>query len=105
MKEFKIEIIEKLSESLNIKANSIDEALDKVNEMYKNEQIILDSSNHIDTEIREYKEDDSIDEINHLMQEIINYLIDDEKKHFEEFETTPDDHIYLKLKKLRKLIS
>lgn len=105
MKEFKIEIIEKLSETLNIKANSIDEALSKVNELYKNEQVILDASNHIDTEIREYNENDFNDLKNHLTQEIIDYLIDDERKHFEEFETPPDDHIYLKLEKLKKLIS
>ena len=40
---------------------------------------------------------------NFLVNEVINYLFEEEKKHFEEFEKPPRDHIYLKLKKLKKL--
>jgi hypothetical protein len=37
--------------------------------------------------------------------DVIEYLIEDEKKHFEEFDLAPKDHIYLKLKKLKDLIN
>lgn len=40
---------------------------------------------------------------NFLVNEVINYLFEEEKRHFEEFEKPPRNHIYLKLKKLKKL--
>lgn len=40
---------------------------------------------------------------NFLVNEVINYLFEEEKRHFEEFEKPPINHIYLKLKKLKKL--
>lgn len=38
-----------------------------------------------------------------LTNEVIEYLFDEEKKHYEEYEKKPKDHIYLKLLKLKKL--
>lgn len=38
-----------------------------------------------------------------LVNEVVNYLFEDEKRHYEEFEKPPRNHIYLKLKKLKKL--
>ena len=38
-----------------------------------------------------------------LTNDVIEYLFDEEKKHYEEFDKKPKDHIYLKLLKLRKL--
>lgn len=56
MKTFKIEIQEFLSEIIEVKAESFDEAITKVKEMYRNEEIILDYNNHVTTEIDEYEE-------------------------------------------------
>lgn len=41
-----------------------------------------------------------------LIAEIIDYLYRNEKKHYEEFPQNerPEDHIYLKLEKLKRLI-
>lgn len=44
MKEFTLTIIETLSRNVTVKANNYDEALEKVEDMYRNEEIILDSS-------------------------------------------------------------
>lgn len=41
-------------------------------------------------------------EKSNLLNEVINYLINDEKRHYYESEK-PKDHIYLKLLKLKKL--
>ena len=43
-----------------------------------------------------------IQEKKQLINDIIDYLYDDEKKHFEESEE-PDDHIYLKIERLKNL--
>jgi hypothetical protein len=58
MKKFKIEVKETLSRIIEINANSIDEALENVQQIYKNEKIILDNDdfvevdfiNHIDSQ-------------------------------------------------------
>ncbi|GIV27270.1 MAG: hypothetical protein KatS3mg027_1084 [Bacteroidia bacterium] len=57
MKTFKIEIKEVLSRIIEIKANSLDEAITKTREMYRNEEIILDSSDYVSTDIEEYKDE------------------------------------------------
>lgn len=44
MKEFEITIIETLSKSVTVEANNYDEALEKVEDMYEKEEIVLDSS-------------------------------------------------------------
>ncbi len=58
MKKFKIEVKETLSRIIEINANSINEALENVQKIYKNEEIILDNDdfvevdfiNHIDSQ-------------------------------------------------------
>ncbi len=57
MGTFKIEIQEFLSRIVEVEANSIDEAISKVREMYKNEEIVLDSEDYTTTEIEEYKDE------------------------------------------------
>ena len=42
-------------------------------------------------------------ELKLLINEIVEYLIEDEKRHFEEDEIPPTDHIYLKLLRLKEL--
>ncbi|MBK9246969.1 MAG: DpnD/PcfM family protein [Ignavibacteria bacterium] len=56
MKPFKIEVIETLSRTIEIEANSMDEAYSKVREMYRDEEIVLDSDDYIDTEFIEIEE-------------------------------------------------
>ena len=56
MKEFAIEITETLSLIEYVEADSEDEALDMVRDMYFNEDIVLDSSNYIDTDFQIYEE-------------------------------------------------
>jgi hypothetical protein len=52
MKTFKIEIKEILSRIVLIEAETKDEAYLKVKEIYNSEEIVLDYSNHLDTEIK-----------------------------------------------------
>ena len=52
MKEFKVEITETLSKIIKIKANTLEEALKGVIKMYEQEQIILDSDNFVEKEIK-----------------------------------------------------
>lgn len=51
MKIFKVEITEVLQKIIDVEADSLEEALSKVKLKYKKEQIILDSSNLIETNI------------------------------------------------------
>ena len=51
MKEFNIEITETLQRIVTIKANNESEAIDKVQELYDDEKIVLDYSDYIDTDI------------------------------------------------------
>ncbi len=48
MKTYKIEVKETLSRIIEIDANSFDEALEDVQKMYKNEEIILDSDDFVE---------------------------------------------------------
>lgn len=50
MKTFEIEIKETLARVIEIDANSLDEAFEKVKQDYRNEKIVLDDSDYIDTE-------------------------------------------------------
>ena len=56
MSPYKIEIQELLSRIIEIKAPSAQEAIDKAREMYRAEEIVLDSGDYVGTEIEEYKE-------------------------------------------------
>lgn len=51
MEMFKIEIQEILSKTINIQAQNIEEALEKVNQMYRMEEIVLDYSDFVDKKI------------------------------------------------------
>jgi hypothetical protein len=103
MKTFNIEIKEVLVKKIAIESNSIDEALVEVKQLYNSENILLDSSNHFDTIIYEDTIENAETIRMRLTDEVIDYLIDDERKHFEELGTEPQDHIYLKLLKLKTL--
>lgn len=50
MEEFTIAIRETLIKTVTVEAETYDEALEKVENMYWNEEIILTSEDHVDTE-------------------------------------------------------
>jgi len=53
METFKIEVKETLTRIIDIEADSIEEAFFKVREMYRDEEIVLDSEDYVDTEFIE----------------------------------------------------
>lgn len=56
MKEFAIEVIETLSRIVRVEAENKDDALSQVWDMYSEEEIVLDASDHIDTDLSIYEE-------------------------------------------------
>lgn len=54
IKKFKIEITETLQRIIDIEANSLDDAVIEISEQYRNEKIVLDSSDYIKTDIVEF---------------------------------------------------
>jgi len=101
--EYSIKIEEKLSRVVTVKAKAIEEAIDLVEDMYRKEEIVLDYSDfHGDLTI-EKKEDIFDSRKDFLINELIQYLIKDEEKHYEELQE-PNDHIYLKLLELKEYI-
>jgi hypothetical protein len=51
METFKIIVEEMLSRTIEIDANNLQEAIAKVEQMYQNEEIVLDSDDYTDTKI------------------------------------------------------
>ncbi|MBE5805988.1 MAG: DpnD protein [Clostridiales bacterium] len=56
MKVYKIEVEEILQNVYEIEANSLEEAIDKAEEMYRNEEIVLDYEAWKETNYREYED-------------------------------------------------
>lgn len=52
MNKYKIELEEILRRVVDVDANNIDEALDKVMDMYHDEKIVLDYNDHCETSVR-----------------------------------------------------
>ena len=52
LKEYTVEITETLQRQIHIKASSGGEAISEVKRLYNNEEIILDSSDYIDTDFK-----------------------------------------------------
>lgn len=57
MKIYNIEIEELLQRVVRVKANSLDEAIDKVEEEYRNEKYVLDYNDFKGVEFREFKDE------------------------------------------------
>lgn len=55
MATFKIEIQEFLSRIIEVEAETKDEAISKVRQLYRNEEIVLDSDDYVSTEIEVYE--------------------------------------------------
>lgn len=103
MKTFKIEIIETLARTVKVKADSIEDAIIKAKILYKDEVVILHDNDYIDTTIELYDDNVKKYKKRELINDIVEYLMEDEKKHYEEFEKKPKNHIYHKLKRLKAL--
>lgn len=56
-KIFEIEIEEVLQKVVKVKADSLDKAIDKVEEGYRNEKYVLDYNDFKGVEFREYKDE------------------------------------------------
>ncbi len=97
-----IKITEILSKVISVNAISMEEAITMVKKMYQNEDIVLDYSD-FDNLIIERQEDDFNSYKDLLINKVIQYLIKDEKRHYEEYEK-PLNHIYLTLLELQKLL-
>lgn len=54
-KLFKIEIQEFLSRIIEVQAENKDDAIIKVKEMYRKEEVVLDSDDYVTTEFNEYQ--------------------------------------------------
>lgn len=57
MREIEIEITETLSRIVSVKAKDYTEALGIVQDMYNNEEIVLDSGDYVDTTFNLWGED------------------------------------------------
>lgn len=49
MSKYIVEVTEILQKKISIDANSIEEAISKTEELYQSQKIILDDTNHIET--------------------------------------------------------
>lgn len=100
MSKYKIEVQELLSRSIAVEAKSIYEAIDKVNQMYNDEKIVLDYNDLSKIKIIPTN---LINEKDNLIKEVLEYLYDEEKRHFEESDN-PKNHIFNKLERLKQLV-
>ena len=102
MGTYKIEIQEFLAKTVDIEAQSSYEAVSKAKEMYSKEEVVLDWGDFVEVEFIDTNTQSKSDEKNMLIREIIKYLYEDEKKHFEEL-GKPNNHIFLALERLERL--
>jgi len=98
-----IRVTEILSRVITIDSLSIEDAIMTVQNMYKNEELVLDYSDFNDDVLIEKKVENFSSKKDLLINKVIQYLIKDEKKHYEESEK-PNNHIYLTLMELQKQI-
>ncbi|HRI47319.1 MAG TPA: DpnD/PcfM family protein [Ignavibacteriaceae bacterium] len=102
MKTFKIEIQEFLARVVEVQAESLPQAFSKVNELYKKAEIVLDYDDFVEADFIDINRQSKKDEMKLLINEVIDYLYKDEKRHYEESEE-PDNHIFIRLEKLKAL--
>ncbi|KIM06793.1 MAG: hypothetical protein KU38_11885 [Sulfurovum sp. FS08-3] len=100
--QINIKVTEVLSRNIKVDATSINEAIDIVENMYKKEEIVLDYTDFNNVLI-EKKEENFNSKKDLLINKVIQYLIKDEEKHYEELQK-PNNHIYLTLLELQKYI-
>lgn len=97
-------VTEILSRIITIDVDSEDKAINTVEDMYKNGEIVLDYSDFDGNVIIEKELDNLNSKKDSLTNKLIEYLIKDEEKHYEE-SNKPSEHIYLTLLELQKHIN
>lgn len=100
---YKIKIQELLARVIEIEANSTIDAISKVSEKYKKAEINLNNNHFVAVDFFDTNTQTEKDEKNELVNDLIDYLFETEKKHFEEFDTEIENHIYKKLLRLNEL--
>jgi len=98
-----IKVIETLSKVITVQSNSEIEAIQQVEKMYNNEEIILDYADFNNNVLIELKEEQFNCKKDFLINKVIQYLIKDEEKNYEE-SLKPTNHIYLTLLELQRYI-
>lgn len=103
MEIYKSEVQEISSRVIEIEEKSLYDAISTVSGQYSKAQIILNDDDPIKVNFVNINAQDANEGKNSLIKEVINYLYKDEKKHFEELGNRPKNHIFRKLKRLKKL--
>jgi len=101
--DININIQETLSRTVTVQAESIQDAVRQAEEMYINEEIVLDYADYDGQVIIEKMEEKYKSHKDKLIDEVIEYMIKDEERHYEELDC-PKEHIYLTLKELSESI-
>jgi len=104
MDTFLIKVQELLERVVKVEAKSLNEAISKAKEKYRKEEIVLDYNDFVNFDFFCIDTQSKEDEKNVLIREVIEYLYEDEKKHFEELDK-PNNHIFLKLERLKILLN
>ena len=97
METFKIIVQELLSRTISVQAQNMEEAIEKVSQMYRNTEIVLDAEDFIENEIIPAT-------LKNEKEVFIEKQYEDEKKNFEESEK-PNNHIFCKIERLKTLIN
>ena len=56
MQRYQVEINETLSRIIDVEAENENDAVSKIKELYRKEEIVLDSNDYLDTEIKIFEE-------------------------------------------------
>lgn len=75
MKKIKIEIKETLSRIIEIESNSVEEAISRVEDLYKKEEIVLDADDHKSTDFDILSFDTTI-----VDEEFANFVLNNAEK-------------------------
>ena len=102
MEIFKIEVREVLARIVEVEAESLRDAVDQVYEQYKQEDIVLDETDLKEMDVLPQSEKE---EEKNLINDIVEYFYEEEKRHFEEFHTVPDNHIFFKINRLKSILA
>lgn len=105
MEKYRIEVQELLSRVIEVEAESSNEAISKINFLYEKAEIVLDYNDFVEVNFLDINSQSPNDEKDKLIKVIVDYMHEEEKRHFEEFDTIPENHIYLKIKRLNELIN
>jgi hypothetical protein len=103
METFSIEVQEFMARVVSVEANNLEEAILNIQESYRKAEIVLDYNDFVEANFISINSQSRNDEMKRLIKDVIEYLYDDEKKHFEEYDE-PKDHIFSKLERLKTLL-